>query len=613
MGKELSAGFDIAAVFSEATVNTVFRLAYSVGLLPLHASTTFSHASGDHTLELYFLPPTLEFIALPNVNDPIKLRFPFLAQVPTMNAQRAGAIIVFVTASKLQALDDNDEEFNFVVLDFSTIPVDQFQFDTEPNPQLPFSAASTFEMLDASIVHDVAAPLAKDVLAQGVSQIPITPQVPSTFGFFTFRTYVDESFTLPPQGTVYVLPRVLGAFVNVNNVAMDPPANPPLELIQHITPVPHYASYAWAEADQIKVAVPEPLIKGTIDQAMTDKGLKPLPATLEISGGDEVTINALDVTLASGHILVTGNVDDVDFSVKIVLAFENDQLQSTIIDKDFDVPWYLDFLEVFLPVVGSAIVQSIELAIAKGLDSIGEQAGGLLGDVNVFANELPGIALAQVRIHNNGDIDISTSGFVLPGQLETILNTTAPEPGFYVYGHLHSHEFHRKGQGCPYLEKMKPKNTILFLSPAKALSMGYNGCRFCYLDYDAAIDGRMLLNFRDLGPNPTEGNRSVSLRFALQEAVSLDDLEVKPEFELTRSYKGKLKDDGIVYFSDAGLPDFLPGTWKVDVQLASWSTTCEVPVKKWGQLSGKNTQLTFTVGVPGCGIAFGSMPAYPEP
>ena len=496
MGKELSAGFDIAAVFSEASINSFFQLVYYAGLLPIHASTDFTDQTGSHTLELYFLTPTLEFVALPDVPNPVKLRFRFLAQVPTLNAQRAGAIAVFVSARKLQDVNDSDEPFNFISLDFTDVAANQFQFEPEPAPDLPFSAATTFGVLDESIVHDVAAPLAKDVLKNGIDKIPITPSVPSDFGFFTFRTYVDAGFTLPPQGTSYILPRVIGAYVNLDNKSRNPPSTAPLDLVQHIVPVPHHASYAWADADQIKIALPETLINAKLEDALVKKGLKPVPAQLKISADDEVTINALDVTLGNGAIVVQGDVDDVEFTVKFVLSFENDQLQSIIIDKDFDVPWYLDFLEVALPFVGSAIVESIELSIAKGLDSLGSQTGGVLGDINIFSNELPGVKLASLlslSIHNNGDIEISPSGLVLQGQIETTITGSDIEQPFYVFGHLHSREFHRKGKGCPYLEKMKPKNTILFLSPAKALSMGYNGCRFCYQEYDVATAGRILM------------------------------------------------------------------------------------------------------------------------
>lgn len=614
MGKELAAGFDIAAVFSEASINSFFQLVYYAGLLPIHASTEFTDETGTHTLELYFLTPTLEFVTIPDVSNPVKLRFRFLAQVPTLNAQRAGAITVFVSARKLQDVNESDEPFNFISLDFTDVGANQYQFEPEPAPDLPFSAAVTFGVLDESIVHDVAAPLAKQVLENGIDKIPITPSVPSDFGFFTFRTYVDDGFTLPPQGTVYTLPRVIGAYVNLNNTSRNPPSAAPLDLIQHIVPVPHHASYAWAEADQIKIALPETLINARLEDALVKKGLKPVPAQFKISADDEVTINALEVTLGNGAIVVEGNVDDVDFTVKFVLSFENDQLQSIIIDKDFDVPWYLDFLQVALPFVGSAIVESIELSIAKGLDSLGSQTGGVLGDINIFSNQLPGVQLASLlslSIHNNGDIVISPSGLVLPGQIETTITGSDIEQPFYVYGHLHSHEFHRKGQGCPYLEKMKPKNTILFLSPGKALSMGYNGCRFCYQEYDVATAGRMLMSFRDLHPGQNTGTRTVSLHFNLLSAVTLGDDEVKPQFEMDRTLAGVVKDDGIFYFSDAGLPDFIPGQWKVGVKSGAWSTTVDVTVKKWGKSSGKDTFLTFTVGVQGCGMAFGQMPPYP--
>jgi hypothetical protein len=615
MGKELSAGFDIAGVLSEDTINKVFQLGYQIGLLPTHATTQFSHATGDHKLELYFLPPTLQFISMPNVDDPVRLHFSFLAQVPTMNAQGAGAITVFLTAVKLKEHDESDEEFNYVALDFKGVPATQYEFESEGWSPLPNASEHTFDTLDPAIVEDVAAPLAKSVLASGISKIPLTPRVPSNFGFFTFRMYVNENFTLPPDGTPYVLPRVLGAYVNVANDKRDPPATPPLDLREQIAPVPHEYAYTWAGADELKIAVPETLIKSKLEEAKAAKGLSPLPATIT-DGGDDYTITKLDTSLGPGHILVQGEADNVEFTLKIKLSIENDSLKSIIIDKDFDTPWYLDFAKVLLPPLGAAIVHAIELSIAKGLDSLGGKAGGLLEGVNIFASDLPGAQLAQlaqVHIHNNGSIDISPAGLVLDGQLETLLGDTEIARPFYVFGHLHSREFHRAGKGCPYLKRMKPENTILFLSPAKALSLGYNGCRFCYLDYDKATDGRVLLFFRAPDLDVAQQTIKASLRLSLTEPLSLSAGEEKPEFELDRTYPVEKAPDGYVYFSDTGLPDFLPGTWDLRVDAGQWTTDCQLPVKKWGKLSGKNTFVAFTVGLDTCEIAFGKQPAYPVP
>jgi hypothetical protein len=612
MGKELAAGFDLAGVFSEETINRIFQLAYHGGLLPVHESTQFSHSTGEHQLELYFLPPSLEFAALQDVDNAVKLRFSFLAQVPTMNAQGAGALTVFLTASKLMKLDDDEEEFHFVVLDFTTVPATQYEFEPAPWPPLPLASQHTIDTLDPAIVEDVAAPLARSRLASGIPNVPLVPRIPSNFGFFTFRIYVDGSFGLPPDGTPYVLPRVLGAYVNVANVERDPPGNPPLELWRQIVPNPHQYGYIWAGADELKLAVPETIINDRLNEALVEKGLSPLPATLTV-GDDDYTVNELDVSLAPGHLLVQGDVDGVTFTLKIKLAIENDSLNATIVDKDFDVPWYLDFVQVLLPGIGSAILHAAELSIAKGLDSIGSEAGGLLAGVNIFANDLPGVQLAQLAIHNNGDVEISPSGLVLNGQLETQHGAAEIEQPFYVYGHRFSHEFHRRGQGCPYLEKMKPANTILFLSPARALSMGYNGCRFCYLDFDEATAGRILLFFRAPDPDPAETTVKASLRFALTNPLSDGEEEVKADFELERTYDGELGEDGFLHFGDAELPDFLPGTWELEVQVGPWSTTCELIVKKWGKLSGKNTFVAFTVGVDACEIAFGTQPPYPEP
>jgi hypothetical protein len=604
MGKQLSGGFDIAGVFSEETIDTIFGLVYAAGLLPLTASTTFDHASETRELNLYFLRPQLEFESLPNVNNPVKIRFPFLAQVPSLNAQRAGAVVVHVTASKLQDLDESDEPFNYVVLDFTTIPVAQYQYKTEPEPDLPFYAQTAFGLLAANIVEDVAAPLARKVLADGIERIPITPQVPSTFGFFTFRTYVDTSFVLPPEVTSYDLPRVLGAFVNFDNHSKNPPSKAPLTLIQHVIPTPHFASYTYAEADDLKIALPETLINAKLDEALKAKGLKPLPATIS---DHEVT--ALKVSLANGYILVKGTADDVDFTIHMTLSVENDRVQTNIIYKDFDVPWYLTFFAIFVPIAGQLVRDAVILAIAEGLGSIGDEAGDLLSDISLFSSDLPGLGFAPLKIHNNGDVEISTKGLVLDGQLEPLI-TSPRTVGFYVHGHLESLEFHRTDKGCPFVEKMKGENTILFLSPAKALEMGYNGCRYCYQEYDEAADGSISVFFRD--PNTAAFTRQVSMHFKLFEGLTVDGASVHPQFELKRQYKGEVRADGMLYFEDDGLPPLWPGDWELTVKMGSWSTTCQVPVKKWGSKYGKPTVVAFTAGVQGCGVSSaGGEPNYP--
>jgi hypothetical protein len=622
MAKELSAGFDIAAVISEAAINKVYQISYWAGLLPTHGSTTFADATGEHALELSFLLPTLQFVDLANLQNAVKLRFPFLAQVPSKNAQGAGAVALFLTAQKETALDADNEEVEFVVLDFSTVPVSQLEFEPEPHPPLPNAMAHSFGVLAPGVVEDVAAPLAASILTSGLSKIPLTPNISSVFGFFTFRTYVDAGFSLPPDGTPYVLPRVLGAYVKFDSGHRDAPAQPPLQLRRQIVPNPHHYGYIWAGADEMKIALPAELIHARIGEALAAQGLSPLPAALPDDAS--VVINELDITLGDGCLVVTGNVTkviedgpdaDVDFTLKITLAIENGTLQTTVIDKDIDLPWWADALPFLLPFLGSAILQSIQLTVAEETGSLGQFTGGLLSDVNVFSNQLPGIALAQaaLTIHNEGDIEISPAGLVLPGQVEATLGETSIEQGFYVYGHLHSREFHRKGKGCPYLEKLKAKNTMLFLSPAAALSQGYNGCRFCYPDYDAGPAGRIILHFRDLASMPQPAKATVSLRFAMLQSVTIGDEEVKPQFDVQRSYSRHLEDDGVVYFDDFGLPDFLPGSWELKVEANGWTTTCALTVKKWAKVTGQDTIVAFTVGVDGCESAFGEMPEYPKP
>ena len=210
------------------------------------------------------------------------------------------------------------------------------------------------------------------------------------------------------------------------------------------------------------------------------------------------------------------------------------------------------------------------MSIAAGLDTIGDNAGGLLSNLNMFSNQLPGVKFVQLRIHNNGNVDISPAGLVLPGQIETMVNANEIEQPFYVYGHLHSKEFHRKGKECPFLEKMKEGNTILFLTPVRALSMGYKGCRFCYPEYDTGTDARILLYFRELQPISGSLKREVSLSFELMQAITLNNQQVKPQFDLDQSYDGYFN-GGIFYFSDQGLPDFLPGFLAKSVDSAAIS------------------------------------------
>lgn len=611
MGKELAAGFDLAAVFSEETVNRIFQLSYFGGLLPMHASQTFTHHTAEHTLELYFLAPTLQFISIPNVNNPVRIRFPFLAQVPTLNGQSTGAIVVVCTASKLQALEDTDEPFHHVVLDFTTVPANQFVFEPGEPADLPFHSVTTFSTLPPAIVADVAAPLASSVLKAGIERLPIMPRIPATAGFFTFRLHVDDSFVLPPDGTPYVLPRVMAAYVNFANEEGTPPSAPPLELRRRIAPHPHQASYTWAGADEIKVAVPETLVHERLQEALVEQELHPLPATLTF-GDTSVTLHELSIALATGHLLVTGDADDVTFTLKVKLRFEHDAMQAIIIDKEFDVPWYLDMLQVLLPGIGSAIVHAIRLSIAKGLDSVGGMSSDLLSGLGMFSNELPGLQLAPLRIHHHGEIAITPSGFVLPGELETLLSGSSVDEPFYVYGHAHSREFHRQGAGCPYLEKMLPKNTVLFMSPAHALNLGYNGCRVCYLEYDAIIGARLYLHFRDLTPGglTTGDTRTIAVEAELTTPLQLGDQQIQPTFTLNRKLKVRLE-NGALYFSDYGLGEFLPGTWRIRVSSEGWTTSCDAVVKKWGKVAGDNTHVAFTVGAVGGTQALGEPPPFP--
>src|SRR5690606_19189601 len=145
------------------------------------------------------------------------------------------------------------------------------------------------------IVNDVAATLAKDVLRAGIDRLPITPRVASGFAFFTFRTYVDDSFTLPPHGVPYVLPRTLGAYANLADVDREAPDAAPLPLWQRADHFGPHAGMQWTEQDDMRIAIPVELVEERIRAARADQGLDELPAPLPDDA--TVVLNALDVSL----------------------------------------------------------------------------------------------------------------------------------------------------------------------------------------------------------------------------------------------------------------------------------------------------------------------------
>lgn len=573
MAKELTGGFDIAAQLSEEVSRKIFQMTYWTGGIPDFISKTNPLEPSEVT-EVYFEVPWLEFVKVGDLPNSVVIGFQFLARVFPETIEFFSWVEVTMTA----VIKSQPDGTRVIVIEFANVS-NQFEFGP---------------VLNDPIFANRVKPLIVTTLFQKLKTLPISPPVSADVKFFTFQEYVFPETVAKDN--------FLGVFVNKENTPLNPPA-----AFQRMLYIPtSKADYlSGIPADEMKIAIPKEVVMPLINQKLAEMGFASLPK--QSPTDSSVTINELSMELQNGYIKVSGNatkeVDviwdpDIDFEVRIGLRIENGILQSFVQRVDADLPWWIESMEFLLPVIGTVILNAVRGAMKSAISaSVGGISQGALS-VEIFnESSLPGTN-GIVRVTNTGIVSISQKGLIIPGQVKTLFSARKGTEIPYAYGHKDSKEFHKKE--CEYQKAMSRKNVVRMINPLDALRKAYNGCAWCYPEYNVAQPGGVIFELFDPA---SETDFIGSIRGERLSEVTTGGLKVKPSFIILSDFAHLTKPDKWL--------ELVPGKWKFTIETndKSWKTECTINVPEKDDQG--ITYITATRGKPNCNHAFGKSPAFP--
>lgn len=587
MAKDLTNGFDIAAQVSEEVSQDIFRMSYWTGGIPDYISKTGSQNSSEIT-EVYFDQPNLQFVKIGDLPNAVTINLRFTTRVFPETIEIPGDVKITMTA----IIKVQQDGSSVIVVDFANVP-DQFDFKFFWMPE------------NTQILESRVKPLITNTLFQKLKILPISPPVSSDVGFFTFQVYVLSNESVPNTKQN----RFISIYVNKENNQLNPPGT--------VNPMLYKDPYeSWKPKDALRIAIPREIVMPLIDQKLQEMGFKNLPKTSPTDS--TVTINSLSMDLQNGHIKVTGNATkeidvlpdpDIDFDVRIGLWIENGILQTNVLYVDADLPWWAESLHFLLPFIGTIILSCVESAMK---DAVGKSIGGIsqgaLSDIAIFSSDLPGTG-GIVKVTNTGGVIIQHKGLILPGQVTTVFNKKEVKKPFYIFGHKDSKEFHKTE--CPYHAKMKWQNKVPFINAYEALMKSYNGCAWCYPEYDVSKPGGVEFKVRAVSSNPADmTNFLTTIQGECLSVITIGNLKVKPSFKFFRNLEMYSPNNDDIYTSKSyGWYELIPSKWKFTVKTDDWNAECIVDVPN--KDSKGMTYITATKGKTTCNHAFGVSPDFP--
>lgn len=574
--KALTRGFDLLAELSEDVCEYIFRMAYWSDL-PTGIPNFVSEAKlNDPTdiVEIYFSRPDLKFVPVGQLQNTVRITFAFIARIFPETRELRGSISVIMAATL-------PPDSKVIVVDFVNVS-DQFQIGDAFAHDLP-------------IIESRVKPLLLKTLFQKLKGRPISPPVSAAMPLFTFRTY-----TVPAHGNGQNQEsRILGVFGNRQNSPV---------------PLPHSIE-AWVQNDTYRplkpkgglaIGIPAEIVVPIMQDTLEKQGFSTtnLP---KISPTDAtVTINSLIFTLERGYIFVRGNATkaidvlpdpDVDFELWIGLWIQNGALEVEVLHVNADLPWWLSLAHFILPFVGTVILDIVRQTVLESLSkSIGGVAQGAVSEVIAFDSELPN-AGGLVKIENTGRVLIRPEGLIIPGKVETIFNPRVLREPTYIFGNYETKEFHKTD--CKYFLMMKHTKRIACMNPLHALRRGYNGCAWCFPQYNNPHAGRVIFKLRDPDQN---ANFLISIEGQRTHPVTIGGLNVMATTNI------------LSYLSISETHKWwqiLTGEWKFTFKAVDgdWLAECVVQVPR--QDPDGTLYVTATRGKSTCNHSVGSAPEFP--
>lgn len=589
--------FDLAVQLNERFLNSVLAAAYFTGRIPDflegQVPTLFS---GLATWTLYLNCPTLDLLPTES-GQPARVRFKqsFILRLTTLDHESNGECS-FVVPILLDTRTVDGANAQFLRLDLTQVPDEDVTLKLmPPNPLM--EAVGRAELMSQ--------------LRELSLDLPITPLVGGDV-FLAFSMSADPTQQMPSFGSIFEQ-NYLSLFINLDGQSMEPPAVHPPQL--------WLSNFTEKRDDECAVAIPEAAFMPPLRAAIAKAGLangQVIPGTenLVLTGALGSTpfhvVLSKDVTLelhngflrfATGVTAVIEDLPNVsaDVDARLGFGFGQDKLFVNILNADsmidIDIP-------LVVQVVGGLLTGTLSLVIEQVLEEVlasvleGEIAGQtipvplpqqtiFLGGIAVTTGAaVPNVPSLVVR--NNWLIPFS-QGIIIRSALDLAYEKAPRHFPPYVRGHRLSKEFHR--EGCVWGNRISQKNLELFIRPELALAEGYDGCNFCYPEFNGLnVSGTLVVYFMKPGfaPHVTHTEEVTWKCEFLSGTVTIGTTETQIRTESDEDTTNEFGQ----YMTFEAFSGLRPGAWKVTVSNAGWSTQATLTVR------GDRTQgYRYTFGV----------------
>ena len=573
MAKELTAGFDISGQISEEVCTRIFQMAYWTGGIPDYVKKVNPVNTSELT-EIFFEVPTLTFKDVAGLQNPVDINFRFVARLFPETLEIPGTAVATMDAIEFKHPDGSRN----IVVNFASVP---------NNPSFDFD---TFGSVPDAVLNRIKQLIAV-TFSQKLKLLPISPLLKSEVGFFTFKTFSLDAASVHRNDQN----RFLSIFVNKENVSAPPPGmiSPTLFTSERLS----YPSTT--PKDQMRISVPREGIKPSLDAKIAEMNLPRVSPQ-----DDSITINSLSIDLHDNYLKVTGNatkeVDviwdpDIDFEIKMGLNISGGKLNAYVKAVNAELPWWAYSLHFLIPFVSASLIGAIKQAINKALSgavlNLSEEALPL----DLFSEENLPNTFGTVKVLTDGEVEIQQKGLILPAKVTTVFQPSPKKQIPYAFGHKDTKEFHNAE--CEYRKAMSRKNIVRLINPLDALRKAYNGCAWCYPQYNISDPGSLEIRLQDPA---NQTNFVGTIQAERSTAAIFSDLTAKPEFRIFSNFS--LKDRH-------SWAELLPGDWKIKISSdEGWETAVDlnIPTGKHGV-----TYVTATRGKPNCNHAVGSIPPFP--
>ncbi|MBI3347206.1 MAG: hypothetical protein HY020_08340 [Burkholderiales bacterium] len=436
---------------------------------------------------------------------------------------------------------------------------------------------------------------------------PLTPQVlgdPLSFALKVSSGHPPNKKL--PSGYWPNDPNFIALFVNVGGPAGIAPDSAESLLPYYIGTGPEVPEFALGVSKELFLP---PIRQALIDAQLVEghllyDGDPPVSAASGLLKLQSVTMTRdIEIDLTDAGIVVTGGIEaradvvlteTVDFTVTLDVYLSNGKAIATVTQLDVDLSdsWFKVLaLLVFGPlglIIEPLVRDAAERAIADAV--VGTTQGTKIPLVRFLSG---GITLT-----NDPATNAATALVIEPRRLEvqaggllilTHLSLKYPQVEMHlppvVVGYDKTHQFHR--DECPYVRFTQAKHRVFLPTPRAALHAGYDGCRFCYFEFDGMGVGRLAVQYQRKGTDVSVSTLRVQAVYkGTSELVEFGGIQTRAEDFPPPQWVGNADPSVLMHWSQMA-----PGSWEVTVDEGTHSETRSVFVR-----GGRSTLASFNAG-----------------